>query len=445
MNKIWLRTVISLFLCLSNSGFAQAETGLEDLLANGELKIKTWVEPNQQIVVSQQVNLYIEVATERWFSGGTRISGFDVEGAVVLRREKFAVNSSRKIDNKNWAVQLWTITLYPQQQGAIEVPPIGLNITVAGKDNQPITGSVTTSAIRFSASVPAGIGSNMDWIATTEFEVEESYDKKLDNLELGDSIQRTIHFKARDVAAMMLPALIFRPQNGLAVYQDPSRIKDTVSRGEYLAERTESISYLVEQPGSYWLPELVFHWWNLQDQTLETIVLPEQLLSTTGATIVKQPTATIEGTATTSDLQMRLIYLAVLAAIIMLVFVVHRAMSHRLPVRLGALKPPTLRRLEQQFVLACHQDNHVEASSLLYQWLDHPEHAAAINLSVRVWLNNLDKSDLRDQFDQLMGLSFADGQVSQAEVSSLLKKLKRNSQARFALGCWRRPIYLRLN
>ncbi|MBV1929780.1 MAG: BatD family protein [Gammaproteobacteria bacterium] len=445
MNKRLLTKLAVLALCLSSSAFGQAGTSLDALLANGELKIKTWLQPDQEILVSQQVNLNIEIATQRWFSGGTRIAAFEVEGAVVLRREKFAVNSSRRINSKDWAVQLWTITLYPQQQGLIEVPPIALNITVAGKNNQSITGDVFTSALGFEAHTPVGIGSDMGWIATPEFEVEEHYDKALDDLKPGDSVGRTVRFKGRDVAAMMLPEVVFQSQPGLAVYQTPPRIKDTVSRGEYLAERTESISYLIEKPGTYSLPALQFHWWNLQEGSLQTIVLPAKQLSTSGATIAEPPVIDGATKTKTPGLKEGVVYLAAIAGLIMVVFMVYRALARRPVVQQEDPNPPRLRHLEHQFVLACQGADYVQASSLLYQWLDHSAHRPLNQPSVRRWLESIDESDLGGQFGYLMQLSYGPGQPSGVEVATLLKKLKRQLKTTSVFDFLWHPSALDLN
>ena len=59
---------------------------VEELRDADKLRMRTWIEPDKNIVAGQQLNLFIEIATDKWFSGGTRIGRFEVEGAIVLQR-----------------------------------------------------------------------------------------------------------------------------------------------------------------------------------------------------------------------------------------------------------------------------------------------------------------------------------------------------------------------
>ena len=105
---------------------------LAELFENDKVRIKVWIEPEKNIVARQQVNLQIEVATDKWFSSGTKIGYFEVKDAIVLQREKFAVNSIREEGEKTWTIQQWTLVIYPQRDGVFEVPAIPLQLSIAG-------------------------------------------------------------------------------------------------------------------------------------------------------------------------------------------------------------------------------------------------------------------------------------------------------------------------
>jgi hypothetical protein len=51
-------------------------------------------------------------------------------------------------------------------------------------------------------------------------------------------------------------------------------VNDRTERGEFSGERTETITYLFERAGSYVLPAQKFTWWNPDDQSLRSKVLP---------------------------------------------------------------------------------------------------------------------------------------------------------------------------
>ena len=60
--------VLMTFACVSASANTIAVLQQED-----KLRIKAWLEPEDNIIARQQIKLQIEVATDKWFSGGTRI------------------------------------------------------------------------------------------------------------------------------------------------------------------------------------------------------------------------------------------------------------------------------------------------------------------------------------------------------------------------------------
>jgi hypothetical protein len=458
--QLGIRALIVCLLCL---GFIPLTSALpvpipsfSELLAAGKVQVKTWLQPQDNIVVSQQVNLQIEVAIQNWFSAGTKIGPLEIKDAVVLRRERFAVNSSRHVMNdgkrESWAVQLWSLTIYPQRSGRFNVPPIALTLTVAGENNQPISGTVNTQALTFEAAVPSAMKNTSHWLAASQFEVQERYDKDSSALIPGDSLQRTIHIKAQDVAAMMLPALTFEPMLGLAVYQKPSIINDHVNRGDYLAERTESISYVLEQPGEYRLPALTFHWWDLNTQQRQTIVLPARLVSTLA---VPSPIPAPTKMQTSVENRGYIMGLTILATVMILLLVMGgwRRVARREKKPIQPHSVNTLHSLQQQFIYACHHQHFGQAVSLLYLWLDHRAHGDTIQPvylnGVRIWLDDLGEAQLYEQFNQLMqyacGERHNSSRAKTNEFEFLLQGLKKISESPAPMNSWLPPIDLRLN
>ena len=91
-----LRGAVLLAFCLTfvlSEIFAQATT-LKDLQQADKLRMQTWIEPGENIVARQRVNLQIEISTANRFTSGTKIGAFEVKDAIVLQRERFAVDIS---------------------------------------------------------------------------------------------------------------------------------------------------------------------------------------------------------------------------------------------------------------------------------------------------------------------------------------------------------------
>ncbi len=249
-------------------------TGLDTLLAEDRLRIRSWLQPAEGIVQGQEVRLLIEVSTPRWFAGGTGIKAPDVPGLLIMRRNEFAVNLSRREAGVTWVVQRWQLELYPQREGNFSVPPVALTLAVNDADLGIVRGTVETGPLTFAASVPAVLADTPRWLATPSFNVRQSFSRPLTGLLPGDAFERSFDLEATRLTALMLPEPRLTELDGLAAYPDLPELEDRSNRGEATALRRQTVTYVVEKPGQYQLPAQVITWWNTETQSLETASLP---------------------------------------------------------------------------------------------------------------------------------------------------------------------------
>ena len=294
---------------------AAAATDIDDLLTEDSLRLEAWLEPAEAIVVGQEVELVMEVSTPRWFAGGTRIRTPEVDGLVVLRRDEFATNLSRRERGATWVVQQWRLELYPQRSGRFTVPPVHLTLAVNHAEAGIVRGEIATRPLTFEAVVPPGLRDKARWLATPSLSLKQNFDRSPTGLAPGDAFTRTVELRATRIAAMMIPALPVSESEGLAAYPDIPALEDRSNRGEATAIRRQSVTYVVEQPGQYRLPELALTWWNTEKGQVETAILPAVEIDAGGVVAVPEvPAAPVRkgwpwyGTAT-------LLALAFLAAL----------------------------------------------------------------------------------------------------------------------------------
>ena len=209
--KLNPRCLAFIILCTLSavSNLAVSATTLKELYQADKLRISAWIDPGENIIARQQVKLQIEVATDKWFSGGTRIGIFEIKDAILLQRENFALNSSRNENNASWTVQQWTLVVYPQRGGVFEIPAIPVQLSIAGENLESIVGELHTEPFSFTASLPEpmfqGMLEKTSWIVTSRFRINERFDKTYHDLKPGDAIVRSINMSAIDLPAMMLP------------------------------------------------------------------------------------------------------------------------------------------------------------------------------------------------------------------------------------------------
>ena len=444
--RSFLSTTLAIIFAVSVTVSAQTVKGLRDA---DKLHMRTWIEPDNNIVAGQQINLFIEIATDRWFSGGTRIGRFEVDDAIVLQREKFAVNSSRRERGQSWTIQMWTLTVYPQRSGLFKIPAIPIRLSIAGENLESIVGEIQTRPLSFSTRIPEELKIADSWVATSRFEVEESFNKPLEELKTGDALLRTIKLSADDLPAMMLPGFSAEKIPGLAIYQKPPKVNDKVNRGDYIAERTEELTYVFEQAGDYELPPRTFYWWNTNSETVESIILPSHSLSVTklpGQIIVADEEQVAVAAAPGIDIKVILINtIKALTVLAIVIFILRRLAALFKRIKLRKPTQVTEKILRRKFTSACRNNDQEKAVGLFYQWLDYygMQHFQG---SVRKWLNELNQDQLTTAFNNMMRSVYASDQNKKVDLlqfaNQFIKELKKSERP---AGSGRWSVELKLN
>ena len=171
-----------LSLCITNIATA---TTIQDLVQQGKLQIEVRLAPavNEELASGtattdgkamtfsprQQVDLYIQVKTDRWFAGGTYISPFSVDNSLVLQRNKLANNYAQRDNGVTWSVQDWQLTLYPQTSGEYVIPAIPVHVSIATAPGEKVSGTLLTNPLMFQVALPdARLTSEVDWVVAAD-------------------------------------------------------------------------------------------------------------------------------------------------------------------------------------------------------------------------------------------------------------------------------------
>ncbi|GLR04863.1 hypothetical protein GCM10007906_24510 [Vibrio hyugaensis] len=225
--------------------------------------------------VNEQVILYIEVATPRWFTGGTRIGSVEIPNVIAKQRNQLATNYTERKGGQTWSRQRWEITLYPQASGQFVIPPVAVGVQVSAPDGSKVAGTLYTQPIKFEASMPSGLLSDESpWFTATKVSVDQKWTTSNDELKVGDAITRTITINAQDSLSVLLPDLLSNDSTAsYQAYPQPNRLDDKQTRGDYQSSRIEESVYVIQQGGEFTLPEHKFQWWNSKTKQLETVVI----------------------------------------------------------------------------------------------------------------------------------------------------------------------------
>jgi hypothetical protein len=409
---------------------------LADLVESDQLRLRSWLEPATGIVVGQEVQLTIEVSTRRWFAGGTTIRHPDEKNLVILRRDDFANNLSRREGAVTWVIQRWNLELYPQAAGTYHLPPIQLELAVNDATAGVVRGTLLTEPIEFQARVPAALANAEDWVATPTLTLEHSLDRETTGLVPGDAFTRKVSLRASHVTAMMLPPVQASELPGLPAYEDPPQLRDISNRGQATAERSQSITYVVEQSGQYSLPEQVFYWWDTVNGELKTVVLPELTIDAGAAVSETSDDAPAQEAA---QLLQEFPRYWLLAAALGFTIVVAALLWRR---RARSISESQLLR---QVSSALRRGNNEAATRLLYRWLNifrpQPDW-----YQLREALVRTGGPDAARQVDTLLAHTYGDGKDA---PGSLQLERVRPEHASWLSACWRKlkppPVDLKIN
>jgi hypothetical protein len=222
---------------------------------------------------------------------------------------------------------------------------------------------------------------------------------------------------------MMLPEFTAETLPGMAIYQKPPEVTDRVNRGEYLAGRTEVLTYVFEQSGEFQLPEQTYFWWNLRSQMMESIELPARTL-TIG--IADSPSAEIQpaGQKQSDDIDKILVLKYSGSALIILLLIwltVRKLYRIFTPFELPHSSLPSEAALRRQFHQACGQNNPHKAISLFYKWLDNYA-GNQFHGSVRQLLGNMNQAQLAVEFDGIMRSIYAENNGNKIDLKNFSKQ-----------------------
>lgn len=271
--------------------FPSMSSTLSELRESGRLELRTSLSQVSNVVPGQQIKLTLEIATDRWFAGGTRIEIPEVPGLVILQTESFASNSSEMRAGISWVIQRWNLEVYAQGEGTFTIPPILARIKVSEEGGALVEGPLSGPALEFSATRPESLRRAQAWVAAPSFSATQTFDSDLENLAVGDAIERKILFEAEDVMAMMLPTFEEPELNGFTRYSEPPELKNSSNRGTTLASRESTLTYIVQAQGKYQLPAQEYFWWDTRSNKLELVSLPAVSINVGAGTPTDNPSS----------------------------------------------------------------------------------------------------------------------------------------------------------
>ncbi len=276
MNKGFIVRLMILIGSIVLSSLSWADEPEPDVQVNA----KAWIgkQESKEIPVfapTQQIILYVEVATNTWYTSGTQIALLEIPDVLVKQRNPFAINSSVRKQGQTWSTQLWEIVLYPQKSGEFVVPPVNVNVEIATQGSGKKQVTLETKPVSFRVELPsAELDSSRQWFSSSKVTVKQDWLTSSKELKVGDSVTRVIDIQAQDSLSVLLPNLMTTSTNeAWQGYVNPPELTDSQSRDGYISKRKDSVTYILQQGGDISWPGFEIYWWNTEKQSVDKIAI----------------------------------------------------------------------------------------------------------------------------------------------------------------------------
>ena len=200
--------------------------------------------------------------TPTWYTAPLDFENLQIPNAFILPFSR-TVPGMFTVNNKKYAGLQFYFIVFPYHEGSFTVPSI--NITA---QTPPEGSSQSQKVLLHTTSIPfvvKPIPKNMEgnnWFVAKNVFISEKWNKPLQNLKVGDIIERTVTIDAKGTLPQFIPQLSADSLDFASAYLQDASLRD--ERNDYDANGsiTQSILYLLEKEGKFTIPSIQVSWWN---------------------------------------------------------------------------------------------------------------------------------------------------------------------------------------
>lgn len=213
-------------------------------------------------VVKQAYKVTISVYTSTWYTEPLQFSNLQIDNAFIIPFTR-TLSSMTYMNGKGYATLTFYYLVFPYETGNMVIPPLDITATTPPEgDYKAVAVKINTRPQTIKVStIPATPEAPVTMVANDVY-LQEKWNKPLDNLKVGDVIERTIHIYASGT----LPSLIspFTPETPLntSLYPRNTELKDQRTTTNAGGLRIEQYAYLFEEEGTITIPKETISWYS---------------------------------------------------------------------------------------------------------------------------------------------------------------------------------------
>ncbi|WP_339452475.1 hypothetical protein [Pseudomonas sp. EA_5y_Pfl2_R50] len=242
---------------------------LNALAAEPQLKVQAHLQPAEGAMVGGLVELQLDVLTDTWFTSAATLPDLKLDGALVMPPGGQAQHLNQTIDGQSFSGLRYSYLITPNVARGFDIPALTVRAT-PGQATAEI--SAQSQPVHFSATQPPGFKPGEAPLVATGLRFSQHLIHSTTPLKVGDSVTRQLTLQADGALAMALPVPPLGEVAGLSRYETTpqvTRIDD--GRGDILGgQRIDSVSYRIDEAGSFTLPAIEVKWWDASAKQMRT-------------------------------------------------------------------------------------------------------------------------------------------------------------------------------
>ncbi|WP_299475767.1 hypothetical protein [uncultured Roseibium sp.] len=236
-------------------------------------------------IPGQAIIFRVSVLVPTWMLSPPVFPSFEVPNVAVRLPSRSAQPVSETVDGETWSGVSRAYRLYPMVPGRFSIPADEIQVTYADpQTREPIVVKVPIDTFEIVGEVPEAAKTLDPFLAANSLSIDRKIEGDAEALNPGDALTLTTTIKVGGVSPMFVPPLPPIPSDqGYSTYAKEPVVTEKEDRGVLSGERTQSVTVIAENQGTYDIPELALSWFNLETGKIETATAPGLSLTITGA------------------------------------------------------------------------------------------------------------------------------------------------------------------
>ncbi|MEH0157113.1 BatD family protein [Limibacter armeniacum] len=216
----------------------------------------------KSVYQQQPFRVKVTVYTATWFTAPLEFENLQIPNAFILPFER-TVSGMHNINGKQYAGLEFFYIVFPYEPGDYQVPPISIKAETPPEGSSTSrTVTVKTKPISFKVKeVPKDLKKE-NWMVANNVFISEKWNKPLDNLKVGDVLERAITISGRGTLPAFIPEVAMQKVDWASIYPKSPQLLDRRDDQNANGIRIETASYLLEKEGTFELPPEKVSWWN---------------------------------------------------------------------------------------------------------------------------------------------------------------------------------------